>query len=219
MNREPVLYHRWWCVWRFGFVSPLWLIQTWVRTQSHSVNTLPGVAHVLRPACSVHAAGSQRPLQLEGYFWTFSHHKGLRLMFGLTVRKRVLSGTFQIFFLANSGPHSPVSSKWKLFVCGIFSEFYLFLPHGIAHSNKGVVGWFPELYIDLGSIVLSLDVSDVLYLYLYFLKSVVWGWEIFLDSLLDDIFFGASCFIHSSWKISVNLLIYRCISQMPQKHF
>lgn len=37
-----------------------------------------------------------------------------------------------------------------------------------------------------------LDVSDVLHLDLYFLKSVVWGWEMSLDSLLHDVFFGVS---------------------------
>lgn len=61
---------------------------------------------------------------------------------------------------------------------------------------------FPEFYFNLGLIVLYLDILDVLYLQFDFLISVVCGWEKFLDSSLDDVFFGVSCFTHSSqhWK-------------------
>lgn len=55
MDREPALSRGWWCVWRFRFVSLLWLIKTGVGTQPGNLNALPGVTKgtFLHPPCPV----------------------------------------------------------------------------------------------------------------------------------------------------------------------
>lgn len=225
MNREPILSHGWWWVWKFGFVSPLWLIQTWVRTQPRSVNTLPGVTDVLHPACSVHSCRLSETIAARRLFPDFLPSQVPSTDVWLDSKENSPEWNIPDLLSCQLRPLLSSLSKVRIiFFAGFFqnstSSYHVVY---IAHSNKGVVGWFPEFYINLGSILLSLDVSDVLYLYLYFLKSVcgmrlgkfprfLVGWR-FLWCILFYSF-------QLVWKeISVNLLIHHCISRMPQKHF
>lgn len=198
MNREPILSHGWWWVWRVGLVSPLWLIPTWVRTQPRRVKALPGVTHVLHPACSVRSCGLPEPIAAIRLFLGFLPSQAPSTDVWLDSKEKSPEWNIPDLLSCQLRPLFPSLSKVRIiFLWDFFRILPLLTTWYIAHSNKGVVGWFPEFYSNLGSTVLSLAVSDVLYL--YFLKSVVWGWEIFLDSLLDDVFFGISCFIHSCW--------------------
>lgn len=117
----------------------------------------------------------QRQLLLKAYFWTLSHHCGLRLMFGFTRRKKGPKWNIPDLFSCQLKPLFPVLPKWELFLAG-FSEIQPLLTTLCSSLQKG--SWFPEFYVNLGLIVL------------YFLKSVIWGWENPLDSLLDGAFFG-----------------------------
>lgn len=162
----------------------------------------------------------QRPLLLD-YFWTFSHHNGLWLMFGITMRKRAPSGIFQTFSLANSGPYILSLQSEKHFLWD-FSEITPLLNTLCISLQWGHCGLIPSI---LYQFRLKCFVFGCIRCFAFgFVFLEVCGVRLgkFPRFLLGWCFLGVSCLIHSSqcWKdIFVNLPIHHCLSWMPQKHF
>lgn len=152
-------------------------------SQKRATKAWPGASEGAGPdpARSAPLLAPQGPPPLGGYFWTFPHHHGLPLMFGFTMRTRAPRGTFQTFSLANSGPyflslHSEMYFQWGFSeILPLLSTLCISLQHGRRVDSQNFLSMWAQVFGRWTD--LDLD----------FLKSVVWGWENFLDALLDGV--------------------------------
>lgn len=199
---------------------PSLALEAGIRAPLGGVNALAGVASGTVPTqlALLAAAGPSERIAARSTFLASLPPLWPSTDVWLSLRKRAPGGTFQIFSLASSGPISCPSKVGRIF-SRIFQKFCLFSPHCAAHSIKGVVGWFSEFYILLGLIVLYFG-----YIRCFVFRSVfpeVCGMKLgnFPGFVVGWCFLW--CILFSSfqhWKIFVNLLIYPCLSWLPQKY-
>lgn len=86
----------------------------------------------------------QKHLLLNAYFWTLSHHCGLRLMFGFMRRKKGPEWNIPDLVSCQLKPLFPVLPKWELFLVG-FSEILPLLTTLCISLQKGSCQLIPRI--------------------------------------------------------------------------